>query len=55
MSIDAIDAQSNRAVDARERLIVALDVPSVEEARDLVSALDGIVEFFKIGHANVSL
>lgn len=37
------------AVDARERIIVALDVPSVSQARNLVDALDGIVGFFKIG------
>lgn len=32
-----------------ERLIVALDVPTIDEARDLVRKLDGIVSFFKIG------
>ena len=32
-----------------DRLIVALDVPSIGEARDLVSALDGLVAFFKVG------
>ena len=33
----------------QERLIVALDVPTVAEARRLVAELDGIVSFFKIG------
>jgi orotidine-5'-phosphate decarboxylase len=33
----------------KERLIVALDVPSAEEARPLVNSLAGIVGMFKIG------
>jgi orotidine-5'-phosphate decarboxylase len=33
----------------KERLIVALDVPSAEEARPLVNALAGVVGMFKIG------
>jgi orotidine-5'-phosphate decarboxylase len=37
------------SVNARERLIFALDVASVEEARDLVRKLQGSVSFFKIG------
>jgi len=37
------------AIDAKERLIVALDVPTVEEAKGLVRQLDGLVSFFKIG------
>jgi orotidine-5'-phosphate decarboxylase len=32
-----------------ERLIVALDVPTIAEARALVARLDGIVSFFKLG------
>jgi orotidine-5'-phosphate decarboxylase len=32
-----------------DRLIVALDVPGVTEARALVDRLDGVVSFFKIG------
>jgi orotidine-5'-phosphate decarboxylase len=32
-----------------DRLIVALDVPSVAQARALVARLDGVVSFFKIG------
>jgi orotidine-5'-phosphate decarboxylase len=32
-----------------DRLIVALDVPTVAEARALVAGLDGLVSFFKIG------
>lgn len=34
---------------ARERLIVALDVPSVEEARGLVRTLGDSVVFYKVG------
>ncbi len=33
----------------RDRLIVALDVPTVADARRLVAELDGLVSFFKIG------
>ena len=33
-----------------DRLIVALDVPSIDEARTLVVKLDGVASFFKIGY-----
>ena len=33
----------------QDRLIVALDVPTIGEARDLVGELDGLVSFFKVG------
>ncbi len=39
------------SVNAAEKLIVALDVGSVEEAREIVDQLDGVVSFFKIGLA----
>src|SRR5258708_14115603 len=44
-------ANAGRAVPARveDRLIVALDVPTIAEARDLVARLDGVASFFKIG------
>jgi orotidine-5'-phosphate decarboxylase len=32
-----------------DRLIVALDVPTVAQARALVERLDGVVSFFKLG------
>src|SRR5262252_6429635 len=32
-----------------DRLIVALDVASISEARALISKLDGVVSFFKLG------
>ncbi len=35
--------------DARDRMIVALDVPGVDEARRLVTALDRRASFYKIG------
>src|SRR5688500_9884115 len=41
--------KSMKPVDARERLIVALDLPSAEEAQKRVEGLDGLVDFFKIG------
>src|SRR5215467_815052 len=34
---------------AKEKLIVALDVENVDCARDLVKQLEGLVDFFKIG------
>ena len=37
-------------LDARERLIVALDLPSVEEAERMVSRLGDTVCFYKIGY-----
>jgi orotidine-5'-phosphate decarboxylase len=41
--------QSKVTVNAAERLIFALDVPSVMEAKYLIDTLDGVVSFFKIG------
>jgi orotidine-5'-phosphate decarboxylase len=38
------------ALDARERLIVALDLPSVEAAEGMVSRLGEQVSFYKIGY-----
>ncbi len=35
---------------AKDKLIVALDVPTVEEARDIVQSLGDTVNFYKIGH-----
>lgn len=32
-----------------DRLIVALDVPSIAEARSLIAKLDGVASFFKLG------
>ncbi len=39
----------NSTPDARERLIVALDVPEIGQARRIVEELDGLVSTFKIG------
>jgi orotidine-5'-phosphate decarboxylase len=36
-------------VDARDRLIVALDMPSLDEALALVERLAGVVRWFKVG------
>ena len=35
--------------EASQRLIVALDVPSAAQAKNLVARLDGIASFFKVG------
>lgn len=32
-----------------DRLIVGLDLPSVEAAREMIARLDGVVSFFKVG------
>ncbi|HET9181962.1 MAG TPA: orotidine-5'-phosphate decarboxylase [Candidatus Angelobacter sp.] len=36
-------------IDARDRLIVALDLPDVESAKSVVRKLEGVVRFFKVG------
>ncbi|HJT87803.1 MAG TPA: orotidine-5'-phosphate decarboxylase [Bryobacteraceae bacterium] len=38
-------------IDARERLIVALDLPTVEQARRMVESLGDAVTFYKVGLA----
>ena len=40
---------SSPGINDRERLIVALDVPSGEEARNLVKTLGGSIDFYKVG------
>lgn len=39
----------DRIEEARERLIVALDVPNVEAATELVDRLEGVCQWFKVG------
>src|SRR5579863_4623878 len=39
----------DRLPEARNRLIVALDVPSAAAAEDLVARLDGTCHWFKVG------
>ena len=41
--------ESSTRVDAKERLIVALDFPSAGRAMDLVDRLDGCCRWFKVG------
>ena len=36
-------------IDAHDRLIIALDLPGIEEARGMIRDLEGVVDFFKIG------
>lgn len=40
---------SSKVIPVRERLIMALDVPSIPEAQALVEALDDSVVFYKLG------
>lgn len=40
---------STKTIPPEERLILALDVPSVEEAKGLVERLDDAVQFYKVG------
>ena len=40
---------STSHIDARQRLILALDLADTEAARRMVSDLEGVVDFFKIG------
>lgn len=40
---------SGAAIPLAERLIVALDVPELDQARALVAALEGVASFFKVG------
>lgn len=36
-------------INASERLILALDLPTIADARQMVQELEGIVDFFKVG------
>lgn len=50
MPESAVSAQTGaRPIDRRDRLIVALDVPTAAEARALVESLGDSVRFYKIG------
>jgi orotidine-5'-phosphate decarboxylase len=44
-----MEAAAPKSIPREERLIVALDVPSTAQARDLVERLQGTVRFYKIG------
>jgi len=45
-----VTRQSSRIIDPRDRLIVALDLPSVAEAEKLVADVGDAVSFYKIGY-----
>ena len=47
--VSSVSAQSNAPIPARERLIVALDVPTAAQAKALVQRLADRVVFYKIG------
>lgn len=49
VATDEIIQNTKAHVNASERLIFALDVPSLRQARELVDKLEGIVSFFKVG------
>jgi orotidine-5'-phosphate decarboxylase len=36
-------------INAKDRLIVALDVPDIQAAKKMVDELEGVVDFFKVG------
>lgn len=40
---------SNKAIPSQDRLIMALDVPTIEEAKALVESLGDAVTFYKVG------
>jgi orotidine-5'-phosphate decarboxylase len=46
-----LDGRAARQLPARleDRLIVALDLPSIAAAREIVARLDGVASFFKLG------
>ena len=44
------DYKSSQAREARDRLIVGLDVPTVKEAETIVATLGDDILFYKIGH-----
>ena len=48
-SSDGVPLLSEKPIPRRERLIVALDVPDLDEARKLVEQLDESVTFYKVG------
>jgi len=43
------DVKRNLPPEMKDRLIVALDVKTVQQAKEIIDELDGIVSFFKIG------
>jgi orotidine-5'-phosphate decarboxylase len=43
------ETKQDSMINAKERLIVALDVADTYEARAIVDQLDGVVDFFKVG------
>jgi orotidine-5'-phosphate decarboxylase len=40
----------NLPADMKDRLIVALDVATIDEAKGIIRELDGVVSFFKVGY-----
>ena len=48
-SMNPASAEAAQGIDRRERLIVALDVPTIEEAKALIATLGDSVRFYKVG------
>jgi orotidine-5'-phosphate decarboxylase len=48
-TMESISDTKMKSVNASERLIFALDVPTIAEAETLIRELEGVVSFFKIG------
>ncbi|MEZ5354345.1 MAG: orotidine-5'-phosphate decarboxylase [Bryobacteraceae bacterium] len=42
---------ASTSIDARDRLILALDLPDIDQSRQMVERLEGVVSFYKIGLA----
>lgn len=49
VATDANNQSTKARIDAHDRLIFALDVPTARRAQELVDTLSGAVSFFKIG------
>jgi orotidine-5'-phosphate decarboxylase len=43
------DLLSNKTIPVHERLIMALDVPDIEQAKALIETLGDAVSFYKVG------
>jgi orotidine-5'-phosphate decarboxylase len=49
LELRLLEPMPNYSIQAPERLIVALDLATIEDARNMVRSLEGVVDFFKVG------